>query len=173
MIFLKTVNESAFFSVFYHRLKFWTLNFNAPQLLQKTFVPHGFLFNNVYLHVYYHSSTFVGLVAKYPVYLYICISQYINKANFLKFKRFVLFINLIVYKWPSPKTFSRKKFFCKYIKIHALFTNSFTCGHYRSVIKCFNYISTEQQWRFLCQSTESAPVADQNCDCMSPDHYSG
>ena len=32
-----------------------------------TFTPHGFLFNNVYLHVYYCPSTFVGLVAKRPV----------------------------------------------------------------------------------------------------------
>ena len=69
MFSVKTANESMFFSVFYHRLKFWTLNFNAPELLQKTFAHHGFLFNNVYLHVYYHPSKFVGLVAKHPVYL--------------------------------------------------------------------------------------------------------
>ena len=64
MIFAKTANKS---TVFYHCLKFWTLNFNASKLLQKTFAPHGFLFNNVYLHVYYYPSTFVGLVAKHPV----------------------------------------------------------------------------------------------------------
>ena len=58
-----------YFSVFYHRLKFWTLNFNFPQLLQKTFVPHGIPFNNIYLHVYYHPSKFVGLVPKYPAYV--------------------------------------------------------------------------------------------------------
>ena len=57
MIFAKTANESTYFSAFNHRLKFWTLNFSSPQLLQKTFVPYGFLFNNVYLHVCYHPST--------------------------------------------------------------------------------------------------------------------
>ena len=44
-----------------------SLNFNAHLLLQKTFAPHGFLFNNVYLRVYYHPSRFVGLVAKHSV----------------------------------------------------------------------------------------------------------
>ena len=67
---MESANESTFYSVFHHRLKFWSLNFNAPQLLQKTFVPHGFLFNHVYLHIYYHPSKFVGLVVKHPV----CIS---------------------------------------------------------------------------------------------------
>ena len=64
MISAKTANESTFFSIFNHRLKFWALNFNSPQLLQKMFVPHGLLFNNVYLHVFYHPSKMVGLVAK-------------------------------------------------------------------------------------------------------------
>ena len=68
MISAKTANALTFFSVFYHRLKFWTLNFNAPSLLQKTFAPHDFLFNNVYLRVYYHPSKFVSLVAKHPVH---------------------------------------------------------------------------------------------------------
>ena len=71
MILVKTSSESIFFSVFYHHLKFWTLKFNAPWLLQKTFTHHGFLFNNVYLHAYYHPSTFVGLVAKYPLWMII------------------------------------------------------------------------------------------------------
>ena len=74
MILAKTANESSFFPVFYHRLKFWTSNYNAPELQQKKFGPHGFLFNIVYLHIYYHPATFVDLVAKHPVYLYpICI----------------------------------------------------------------------------------------------------
>ena len=79
----KTENESTFFSVFYHRLKFWTLNFNAPQLLQKTFSHHGFLFNNIYLHVYYYRSKFVGLVAKLPVYVCVCINVCIDYAYLL------------------------------------------------------------------------------------------
>ena len=68
MILVKTANESTYFSVFYRRLKLWTLNFNTPYLLQKTLAHHGFLFNNVHLHVYYHSTTFVSLVAKHPVH---------------------------------------------------------------------------------------------------------
>ena len=73
MILAKTANESTFFSVFYHHLKFWTLNFNASQLLQKMFAPHSFLFNNVYHHIYYHPLKFVSLVAKHPVYVCITI----------------------------------------------------------------------------------------------------
>ena len=73
MISAKTANEPTLFSIFYHRLKFWTLFFNAPTLLQKMFVPNGFRFNNVCLDVYYHPSNFLGLVAIHPVYIYIYI----------------------------------------------------------------------------------------------------
>ena len=83
MIFAKTANESTFFSVFYHRLKFWTLKFNAPWHLQKTFAPHGFLFNNVYLHVYYHLSTFVGLVAKHPVLLKLLATEHLQQYRWI------------------------------------------------------------------------------------------
>ena len=69
MILAKAANESTFFSVLYHHLKFWTLNFNAPYLLQKMFAHHGLPFKNIYLNVYYHPSKFVGLVAKHPVYI--------------------------------------------------------------------------------------------------------
>ena len=89
MILAKTGNESTFFSVFYHHLKFWTLNFNAPLLLQKTFAPHGFLFNNVYLYVHYHPSKFVRLVAKHPVYTFFknCVMQFVE--HFKLFEYFV------------------------------------------------------------------------------------
>ena len=69
MILMKTANEFTFFSAFYHCLKIWILNLNPPKLPQKTLARRGFLFNNVYIHVYYHPSTFVGLVAKHPVYI--------------------------------------------------------------------------------------------------------
>ena len=71
-------------------LKFWTLNFNAPQLLQKMFAPHVFPFNNVYLYVYYHPSKFVGLVEKHPVYSKMDIFSFLlykiqnNFTHFLK-----------------------------------------------------------------------------------------
>ena len=50
MILAKTANESTYFSVFNHCLKFWTLNFSAPQLLQKTFAPHSCPLTNVCIH---------------------------------------------------------------------------------------------------------------------------
>ena len=37
--FCKNRKQIDLFSVFYHRLKFWTLNFNASKLLQKTLHP--------------------------------------------------------------------------------------------------------------------------------------
>ena len=37
MILAKAANESTFFSDFYHRLKFWTLNINDPQTPTKDF----------------------------------------------------------------------------------------------------------------------------------------
>ena len=86
MILAKTANESAFFFVVYLRLKFWILIFNAPDFLQKTFAPHGFLFNNVYPRVYYHPSKLVGLVAKHPVYMY----TYIYILFFLSIIRFFI-----------------------------------------------------------------------------------
>ena len=60
MILAKIANELPLFSVFYHSLKFWTWNFYAPYLLQKTFASHGFPLNNVHLRVYYHPSKFAG-----------------------------------------------------------------------------------------------------------------
>ena len=97
MILAKTANESIFFSVFYHRLKFWILNFNALWLLQKTSAPHGFPFNNVYLYVYYHPSTFVGLVAKHPVYIFTVTLHvfYFNLVNFRALYKQVLFLRTI------------------------------------------------------------------------------
>ena len=58
---------------FFHHLNFWTLNFNGPYILQKTFVPYGFLFNNIYLPIYYYPTKFISLVLKHPVYVYIYI----------------------------------------------------------------------------------------------------
>ena len=68
MILVKTANESTYFSVFNHRLKFWTLKFSAPQLLQKTFAPHDFPLNNICLHVPYLLLKFVPILMGHPVY---------------------------------------------------------------------------------------------------------
>ena len=52
--------------------------------------PHGSMFNNVWLHVYYHPSSFVGLVAKHPVHtiiILIVISVHVNPDIPLRFIR--------------------------------------------------------------------------------------
>ena len=67
MILAKTANESTNFSVFNHRLKFWTLNFSAPELPQKTFAPHGCPLNNVCLHAPYLPLKFVPILMGHPV----------------------------------------------------------------------------------------------------------
>ena len=79
MISAKTANASTFFSVFYQRLNFWTLNFNALYLLRKMFAP---LFNNVYLHAFCHLSTFVVLLAKHPVYSCNTFDNFLSLKNF-------------------------------------------------------------------------------------------
>ena len=113
MILEKTANESTFFTIFYHRLKFWTLNFNVPYLLQKSFAHHGFLFNNDFLHVNYHSSKFVRLVANTPYDLTVLawMIAEIYFPNFIYYFMWQLTIKSVEYlknskRYPHLKTLS-------------------------------------------------------------------
>ena len=113
MILAKIAYESTFFpAFFYHRLKFWSLNFTVPQLLQQTFASHGFLFNNVYLHVYYHPSKFVVLVANHPVYIYIYmhIAEKIQTFWWPRYIFFYLIESICLSVYQSASLISK---FCK------------------------------------------------------------
>ena len=65
----KTANDSIPFSVFYHNLKFRTLNFDGAYLLRKTFGTLGFLFTITRLDVYYHPLKLLPSFMKHPVYV--------------------------------------------------------------------------------------------------------
>ena len=109
MILMRNVNESTFSFVFYHQLKFWTLNLNAPQLLQKTFAPHGFPFNNIYLDVNYHPTKFVSLVAKHSVHNYLESYKIIIQKNHSMESHKILYDSIQKKLRSSyPKTFRKR-----------------------------------------------------------------
>ena len=117
MILAKTANESTYFSVFNHRLKFWTLSFSAPQLLQKTFAPHGCQLNNVCLQ---RDTLYIYICM--CMYIYICMydvfNEILNMSNILKeysattIRRLQLMYDLTQNTTEKENFFKRKHCFC-------------------------------------------------------------